>query len=98
MLSLSNGQTIVLSGVFATKSIATLGRHVSADISFPALAESKSTVYKGISQNHAEIELRDWQLFLRDRNSKNGTFLNDSKLEPMAWYTLKEGDIITLGW
>lgn len=47
-----------------------------------------------VSRLHAEIVLLDGKVLLIDRNSSNGTFVNDRKIERQA---LKDGDIIYFG-
>lgn len=50
-----------------------------------------------LSRNHAEMFIKDSQLFIRDLKSSNGTFLNNEKLSPLQDYPLKVGDKIDLG-
>ncbi|HUF18741.1 MAG TPA: trypsin-like peptidase domain-containing protein [Thermoanaerobaculia bacterium] len=47
-----------------------------------------------VSRLHAEIVLLDGKVLLIDRNSSNGTFVNDRKIERQA---LRDGDIIYFG-
>jgi len=51
----------------------------------------------GISQKHAIITLNkeDGLLYLRDNQSKNGTFVNGEKLELSKPWPLKNGDVIS---
>ncbi len=48
-----------------------------------------------ISRHHAEIFSCDGQLCIRDLNSTNGTFLNDSKI--IKSLPIEDGDIVRLG-
>lgn len=50
-----------------------------------------------LSRNHAELFIKDTQLYIRDLKSSNGTFINDAKLEPYKDYKLSLGDKIDLG-
>jgi pSer/pThr/pTyr-binding forkhead associated (FHA) protein len=49
----------------------------------------------GISRVHAEIEIRGGQYVLRDRGSRNGTFLNDERIEVAT--PLAHGDGVRIG-
>ncbi len=49
---------------------------------------------KTVSRYHAEITCLRTQYFLTDRESRNGTFVNDSRLEPGSSYHLADGDRI----
>lgn len=50
-----------------------------------------------LSRNHAELFIKDNNLYIRDLKSSNGTFINDVKLEPYTDYKLSLGDKIDLG-
>lgn len=56
--------------------------------------------YKGISHRHCMVISRNMHghttYLIRDEGSKNGTRLNDKKLEPGVEYPLQIGDVITL--
>ena len=46
-----------------------------------------------VSSYHAEILLLDnGDILLEDKGSRNGTFLNDNKLQPNKEVTIKRGD------
>lgn len=49
-----------------------------------------------ISRSHCEIYLYGGSYFLKDVGSKNGTFLNDTRLEPSSEVELHDGDEIRL--
>jgi len=46
---------------------------------------------ESVSKEHAELELRDGQLWVRDLGSKNGTFVNSERVGEAR---LREGDIL----
>ena len=51
-----------------------------------------------VSSLHAEITiLDDGQLFIEDKNSLNGTFVNGSRIEPSKQLPIQRGDRITFG-
>lgn len=56
---------------------------------------------KVVSRAHAEIWLKDGQVYLRDVGSSSGTFLNNMRLSPpnktSRPYPIREGDSIRLG-
>ncbi|KAJ3022012.1 UNVERIFIED_CONTAM: hypothetical protein HDU68_009351 [Siphonaria sp. JEL0065] len=56
---------------------------------------------KVVSRGHAEMWLRDGQVYLKDTGSSSGTFLNKMRLSPSGKlsrpYPLKDGDVIQLG-
>ncbi|KAJ3198847.1 hypothetical protein HDU82_000969 [Entophlyctis luteolus] len=56
---------------------------------------------KVVSRSHAEMWLRDGQVYLKDTGSSSGTFLNKMRLSPSGKlsrpYPLKDGDVIQLG-
>lgn len=65
-----------------------LGRNPDCDIVFAGVPQ--------ISRHHAEILIYGREMFIRDCDSVNGTFLNGIRLEPGREYPLKEGDEIVL--
>ncbi|MAU13738.1 MAG: hypothetical protein CL607_28230 [Anaerolineaceae bacterium] len=52
---------------------------------------------KGISRQHAILQIDENRLLLRDLNSSNGTRLNGEKLIPEHVYEVNDGDIFQLG-
>ena len=63
-----------------------IGRDAAADITIPS---------QTVSRFHAAITWRDDQFILADRDSRNGTYLNETRLE--APTAIKSGDVIGLG-
>lgn len=51
---------------------------------------------KTVSRYHAEITCSHMQYFLTDQESRNGTFVNDSRLMPGSSYHLADGDRIQI--
>ncbi|HWO95397.1 MAG TPA: FHA domain-containing protein [Bacillus sp. (in: firmicutes)] len=49
-----------------------------------------------VSRQHAAIYYENGEFFLKDLNSKHGTYLNDRRLEPNQSVPLKESDKISL--
>lgn len=47
-----------------------------------------------VSRMHARLEIRDGRCFLRDMNSKNGTFVNGKRLMPQEECELQEKDTV----
>jgi pSer/pThr/pTyr-binding forkhead associated (FHA) protein len=47
-----------------------------------------------ISSRHCEVQLRGGEIFIRDLNSTNGTFINDARITESV---LKPGQILKLG-
>ncbi|KAI8823666.1 uncharacterized protein EV422DRAFT_521911 [Fimicolochytrium jonesii] len=56
---------------------------------------------KVVSRNHAEMWVKDGQIYIKDIGSSSGTFLNKMRLSPSGKesrpYPLKEGDLIQFG-
>ncbi len=64
-----------------------IGRSVDlADMVIPAIS---------VGRIHARIITRDDDFYLIDEDSKNGTFINNIKIDPKREYQLKNDDIIT---
>jgi HD-GYP domain-containing protein (c-di-GMP phosphodiesterase class II) len=75
------GAIIVIEGVAPF----TIGRDVRAKLQI---------IDKGVSREHSEIFRVGEMVFVRDLNSRNGTYVNDERIEEEL---LREGDIIRLG-
>jgi len=72
--------------VFALdKEAMVMGRDASCDIQLPD---------QGVSRRHAEVYKVGELFFIRDLGSRNGTFVNDERVDEEL---LREGDIITMG-
>ncbi len=65
-----------------------LGRASENDLTLPD---------QEISQHHAEVVHEKGEYKLRDRGSKNHTFVHGRKLEEDETHTLKSGDVFTMG-
>lgn len=65
-----------------------LGRASDNDLTLPD---------QEISQHHAEVVHEKGEYKLRDRGSKNHTFVHGRKLEEDETHTLKSGDVFTMG-
>jgi len=53
--------------------------------------------HHAVSRRHAEITHANGYFLLRDLGSRNGTFLNDNRLEPHSAHILKLHDQIRIG-
>jgi pSer/pThr/pTyr-binding forkhead associated (FHA) protein len=62
-----------------------IGRSVRSDIQLP---------HESVSRSHAEIVVHDDAFFVRDKASRNGTFLNDTRVDERE---LRAGDVLTIG-
>ena len=49
---------------------------------------------KAIGKVHAEIIIKDGKYFLKDLNSRNGTYVNDKRLNSNIEYEIKNNDVI----
>ena len=74
-----------------------VGRDSSCDVAIQYDGDD-STLYRLISKKHAEILLSSAGVFVRDLNSKNGTFLGNTRLLPEVWTTVEDRQCISLGW
>ncbi len=52
---------------------------------------------RGVSRQHARLEIVDNHLFITDLGSSNGTFYRSQRLQPHRLCMLKRGDEIILG-
>ena len=68
--------------------VLTIGRTPEATLCISHLA---------VSQRHAEITYANGCYLLRDLKSRNGTFLNDNRLEPYSVLIINPGDQIRIG-
>lgn len=53
--------------------------------------------HQSISRHHAAITCTNGAYFLRDMGSRNGTFINETRLDPDRDYLLKSRDYIRIG-
>ena len=87
-----SGELVVLSGPYKgrrvplVKDALRIGRDVTCDVALDDEAASRQ---------HAEIHNRDGKLLVRDLNSTNGTFLNDTRIG--AESILNNGDRVGIG-
>ena len=49
-----------------------------------------------VSKHHLDIIYKNSKYYIVDKNSTNGTFLNQKKILPMKAYELKSGDVIKI--
>lgn len=73
------------STIFITSSRMLIGRDHDADV---------MVIDESVSLKHCEIILKRGRFIVRDLNSQNGTFVNNS---PVLESELKDGDILTIG-
>lgn len=78
--SLKANHTALANRVFPLKDITTIGRSNECDISLPAAH---------LSRRHAQLQVIDGMLFVKDLDSANGTFLNGKRV---AEARVKRGD------
>ena len=53
--------------------------------------------FQGVSRRHAVITRENNTYIIEDENSTNGTWLNQTRLQPHQAYPLKNGDTLRLG-
>lgn len=53
--------------------------------------------HQSISRQHAAITCANGSYFLRDMGSRNGTYINENRLDPGREYLLKPHDHIHIG-
>ena len=68
--------------------ILTIGREPGSTLCISHLA---------VSERHAEITYATGRYLLRDLGSRNGTFLNDNRLDPFSVHVINPGDKIRIG-
>lgn len=66
-----------------------IGRDTSCGVCYPITE-------KGVSRIHCEIRLREGEVYLMDRNSSFGTFLNGRRLAPMVPTAIPNGAVFWL--
>jgi pSer/pThr/pTyr-binding forkhead associated (FHA) protein len=70
------------------KPITTMGRSADNDI---VLSEDI------VSRHHALLEWVDNTLYITDSGSTNGTIVNGTQIEPQMRFSLKDGDVLSIG-
>ena len=65
----------------------------AVDIDLGAL----SSAYQGVSRQHLEIDFEDGHVVVRDLNSRNGTLLNGTALEPFQSYAIPDEAHLRVG-
>ncbi len=75
-----------------------IGRYDHTSVSNPDIDLAPyGALEKGVSRQHAAIELKEETLVLTDLGSSNGTFLNGQRLSANQSRVLRDGDEIKLG-
>ena len=75
-----------------------IGRSTQGQTILPDVDISIFQAYEsGVSRLHANIDIGDSQVTIKDLGSANGTRLNGRRLDPHKELPLKNGDILTLG-
>lgn len=75
-----------------------LGRRDPTDREIPDLDLGPYAAHQmGVSRHHAVIEFNERQLRILDLESRNGTYVNGTKLEPRQPHPLRNGDEIRIG-
>ncbi len=74
--------------VEVSKTLFTLGRSMDCDV---ALADPN------VSRLHASIEIREGKVYIEDKNSSNGTLVNQKRIGALQPVLLKKGDTIQFG-
>jgi pSer/pThr/pTyr-binding forkhead associated (FHA) protein len=69
------------------------GNDQQIDLDFAQLGGREN----GVSRCHAIVRVNTDGVFIKDFNSRNGTFLNGYELHPMREYTVVDNDEIVLG-
>ncbi len=76
----------------------TIGRMSEGQSIVPDIDLSAYSAYQeGVSRIHASIKISSSGVSLIDLSSVNGTSLNEMKVPPNVYQSLKDGDIVTLG-
>jgi len=73
---------------YLEKDASTIGRAEGADIHIQHIS---------ISKQHARLDLTGGNPVLTDLGSTNGTFVNDTKLDPNVPTPLNDGDLVSFG-
>jgi hypothetical protein len=76
-----------------------LGRSDAAESKDPVDVDfaNANAAELGVSHEHAVIQVVNGHVYIKDFNSRNGTYLNGMELYAMREYPLADGDEIMLG-
>ncbi|MBM3153035.1 MAG: FHA domain-containing protein [Chloroflexi bacterium] len=89
-----NGQIVPL----VDRNEFTLGRVSEGQPIMPDIDLSPFNAYShGVSRLHAVLKLQGNKLVVMDLGSSNGTYLNNTRLEPNTEQVVRHGDILSLG-
>src|SRR5258708_503592 len=66
----------------------TIGRSMSCDVRLTDVL---------VSRTHATIEMRAGRIFITDKTSSHGTFINSVKISPMDETEVKPPDLVKIG-
>lgn len=81
----NGGQKNILE-LLATKPVVSIGRDSASDIYLTS---------SNVSRRHAQVERKDGKIVITDLNSKNGTYVNGTRIS--SPHEIKGGDIILIG-
>lgn len=103
MLVCSNEVGLLLDMLFMGKSSVTFGRHSSVDVHVMNMVEDdlpdceKNALVLSLSRIHCELAIRQGQLQIRDRSTRNETYVNNHRVPAGKWERLKDDDVVSLG-
>ena len=95
-LNIDNSKTLEF-----TQEIIRVGRnkHISEDIEIVKNKDSADIFIKNkraLSRKHCEIFKKDFQWYIKDLQSANGTYINNKQIEPLEEYPLRDKDKLLL--
>lgn len=100
MLVSSAGRKFKLATLFRREQVVSLGRHSGASINIIEITGNEETpgaLLLLLSRTHAILTVKDGHLLIQDKNTLNGTYVNNQKILPNEWKTINNDDVITLG-
>jgi len=84
--------------VFEVTDTITIGRSSKEDQPYDGIDLAPFNGYElGVSRYHAELNLKNEQIVIIDKDSANGILLNQERLRPGISYHVKHGDKICFG-
>jgi pSer/pThr/pTyr-binding forkhead associated (FHA) protein len=84
--------------IFANRNIILLGRFTDDSIFSNHIDLSPFGGHNlGVSRVHAQIQMEGDTIYITDMNSRNGTYIQGTRLEPNRPFILDSGAYITLG-